>query len=294
MTVLNHGRRLLKAAYRHLPVIRELNAIRHEQARQTETIIGIANTFARDWSPEKSLSDPLRLFGAESQVNSQNGEDGIICEIFSRIGVTNKACVEIGAGDGVENNTAFLASLGWEAWMVDGRYPEGCHLHRSHGRAPHVRRVGMFVTRESVNELMRSLGVPAEPDLVSIDVDQNTYHIWDGLVDLRPRVVVIEYNSSIPPDVAWVPSYCPDRVWDGTTNYSASLESLVQLGRKKGMHLVGCDYLGINAFFIRDDLVAGKFSAPFTARHHYQPPRYWLATRWFHRRQMLDCQAESP
>ncbi len=52
--------------------------------------------------------DPKRLNRHEGQVFSQNGEDGIIAEIFSRIGSTNRVFVEFGAGDGSENNSAYL------------------------------------------------------------------------------------------------------------------------------------------------------------------------------------------
>ena len=37
---------------------------------------------------------------------SQGDEDGIIHEIFNRIGTANRRFLEIGAGDGLENNTA--------------------------------------------------------------------------------------------------------------------------------------------------------------------------------------------
>jgi len=53
-------------------------------------------------------ADPRRLLRHAFQVTSQNGEDGIIHEIFRRIGSTDRVFAEIGVGDGNENNTAFL------------------------------------------------------------------------------------------------------------------------------------------------------------------------------------------
>ena len=50
-----------------------------------------------------------------------------------------------------------------------------------------------------------------------------------------------------------------------------------RLGAEKGYRLVGCSLAGVNAFFVREDLVADKFCAPFTAENHYEPPRYDLA-----------------
>ena len=49
--------------------------------------------------------------------------------------------------------------------------------------------------------------------------------------------------------------------------------ALERLGRRKGYTLVGCDSRGVNAFFVRDDLCAGRFAArPVAAL--YRPPRF--------------------
>lgn len=42
------------------------------------------------------------------KVYSQNDEDGIIEEIFERIGITNKTFIEFGLQDGLESNTHYL------------------------------------------------------------------------------------------------------------------------------------------------------------------------------------------
>src|SRR5579872_2142150 len=57
--------------------------------------------------------DPRHLSHFEGQVYSQHGEDGILSEIFRRIGDTNKRFVEIAAGDGEENNTRYRLDQGW-------------------------------------------------------------------------------------------------------------------------------------------------------------------------------------
>ncbi|MGC8643998.1 MAG: hypothetical protein ACP5XB_29415, partial [Isosphaeraceae bacterium] len=65
--------------------------------------------------------EPKDLNRHEFQAFSQNGEDGIIAEIFQRIGVTNRYFVEFGASDGFENNTALLVRpLGWRGLWIDG------------------------------------------------------------------------------------------------------------------------------------------------------------------------------
>ena len=44
----------------------------------------------------------------ERKVFSQNGEDGLLKYIFSKIRTTNKYFVEVGAGDRRENNSRYL------------------------------------------------------------------------------------------------------------------------------------------------------------------------------------------
>jgi hypothetical protein len=140
-----------------------------------------------------------------------------------------------------------------------------------------------FVSPGSIRELIRGMGVPDEIDLFSLDIDQDTYHIWAALDDFRPRVVVVEYNGALPPTTVWINPYEPGRVWDFTQAFGASLKAFEILGRKFGYSLVGCDVIGINAFFVRNDLVRDLFAAPFTAENHYEPPRYYLCYRWAHK-----------
>jgi hypothetical protein len=144
------------------------------------------------------------------------------------------------------------------------------------------------VSRENIATLLEELKVPREFDLLSLDIDQNTYHVWDGLRQFRPRVVVVEYNAAIPPDVDWKVRYDPNRTWDGDQNFGASLLAFETLAAHLGYKLVGCDFTGINAFFVRSDLVADHFVAPLTAENHYEPPRYHLSIRRTHRSAILD------
>jgi hypothetical protein len=54
------------------------------------------------------------------KVYSQADEDGIIQEIAGRIGIERGTFVEIGCGDGRENNSHFLLLKGWRGVWVDG------------------------------------------------------------------------------------------------------------------------------------------------------------------------------
>jgi len=72
--------------------------------------------------------------------------------------------------------------------------------------------------------------------------------------------------------------YQPTMHWDGTNYFGASLEALVKLGQAKGYRVVGCNFSGTNAFFVRDDLCGEYFVTPATAEEHYEPPRYFFSS----------------
>lgn len=195
---------------------------------------------------------------------SQNGEDGILQLIFHKIGTKSRFCVEFGVENGYQCNTRRLIErCGWTGLLMDGAE------YREY-RLP-VRRE--YITAENVNAVFAKHAVPSEFDLLSIDVDGNDYWIWRAIEGYSPRVVVIEYNASVPLSESRTIPYDPQFRWDGTNYFGASLLALQRLGRAKGYTLIGCDSHGVNAFFVRDDELQGRFLVrPIESA--YAPPRY--------------------
>lgn len=280
-------RRILKQIYYNIPLLREISQIRDDVRRIRG--VELIRLFDFELNNHPRYSDPKRLLRFAAQVSSQNGEDGIIHEIFRRIGTTTRVFVEIGAGDGTENNTAFLLSQDWKGFWIDGDNELLRTIkHRPDIQKEHLQCLVSFVTKENIVSLFEQMSVPHEFDLLSIDIDQNTYPIWTALADFKPRVIIVEYNSAIPPDIDWKVNYAPDRTWDCSQCFGASLKALELLGYKLGYNLVGCDFMGCNAFFVRQDQVGDKFAAPFTSENHYEPPRYAIVGRMGHRATILD------
>lgn len=225
------------------------------------------------------FQDPRRLLGAGRKVFSQHDEDGIIAEIFRRVGTTNRFFVEFGCGDGLENCTTHLLLDRWRGVWLDG---SAANLEVIRERFAHLLADGTlaarytFITAENIEALFAELRVPEELDFLSIDIDYNDYWIWRAIQRWSPRVVAIEYNASLGDTAACVAPYGATRIWDGTNFYGASLRALEALGAAKGYRLVGCNFTGVTSFFVRDDLVGDRFAAPFTAANHYEPARYWV------------------
>ena len=231
------------------------------------------------------LSDPKCLEYYGFKVYSQNEEDGIIDEIFNRVGTTNKIFIEFGVQDGLECNSHYLLHKGWR-----GLWIEGDHRHLKDIRdkfAPVIADGKLnvlceFITRENVNELFVAGGVTGEIDLLSIDIDGNDWHVWRAVNVVKPRVVVIEYNSKFPPNCEWVQAYNRHHIWDYSDWQGASLKSLELLGRELGYQLVATNFTGTNAFFVREDLTRDLFPKPATAENLYNPARFFVTYKNHH------------
>ena len=224
-------------------------------------------------------ADPKRLLRYGAKAYSQNDEDGILAEIFRRIGATDKTFVEIGAGSGLENNSLALLVQGWRGLWVesDQRKAERARVSlSSYVASGQLRIENILAARENVDALLRDKSPSAEPDLLCVDVDGNDYHLWQAVKSISPRAVVMEYDASWFPPMSLAVAYQERFTWKANTYFGASLKALERLAEGKGYHLVGCCFAGVNAFFVRADLCGTHFCEPYTAENHYEPARYWM------------------
>jgi hypothetical protein len=166
-------------------------------------------------------------------IYSQFGEDGILAEVFDRIGTESRFCVEFGAADGLScSNTANLWHVGWSALLIEADQTLYRKLVEETEYLADVTPVQMRVEpsgANSIDALLKTLAIETV-DLMSIDVDGDDYAIWEAM-EIRPRVVVIEYNQSVPPEVELRQATLGDC-------FGASALSLKNLGDAKGYDLV--------------------------------------------------------
>src|SRR6202030_1870046 len=206
------------------------NTIRSDHVRQMQLL--------RYWAEELATprhADPKRLLRYGFKTYSQSDEDGIIQEIFKRIGTGNRIFVE-----------------GWRGLWLEGSATRIEQIQKNFQAFLDERRLGVseaFVAAENINALLEQGGVTGEIDFLSIDIDHNDYWVWKAVTVIKPRVVVIEYNAALRPPLSLVVPYDPERRWDGSNYFGASLEALVRLGPSKGFRSVGCHFAGANAFF---------------------------------------------
>jgi len=251
---------------------------RHAELTRYATQMQVLDSWTREIERPRN-ADPKRLARHGYKVFSQNEEDGIIEEIFRRIGTSSRTFVEFGVEAGVECNTVKLLVEGWHGLWIEANRDNAAAIRQNFAPFLAERRLALAesaVTAENIDALLLAGGMRGEIDLLSIDIDYNDYWVWKAIGTIDPRVVVIEYNATLRPPMSLVVPYRSDGQWDGSNFYGASLEALVRLGAEKGYRIVGCSLAGVNAFFVRQDLCADHFVEPATALEHYEPPRHYL------------------
>jgi len=235
------------------------------------------DTFLRQLLKEPRYADPRRLEHYAFKVFSENGEDGTLQEIFRRIGSTNKRFVEFGVSAGNQCNTHFLLYLGWSGLWMEANVDCINFIKRTFSAALDQGVVALrhtLVTTENINDLIASAGMSGEIDLLSVDIDSNDWHVCKAIQVVIPRVIVIEYNGSFPPPVEWImPLNHPS---PGGMCFGASLSAMEKMLSQKGYSLVGTDIAGVNAFFVRSDLIEGRFAQVGDVGALYNLPRYGL------------------
>lgn len=222
--------------------------------------------------------DPTRLERFGSKVYSQSDEDGILREIFRRIGTTNQVFVEFGAETGMENNSRLLLETGWSGLWIEGMPEYADAIKTQYSReivTGHLKFTGSFVTAENINKLITDAGISGEIDFLSVDIDGNDYHVYEAIDVINPRVVCLEHNHTFPPPQDWVMPYNTDYRWDQQgSEYGASLSALTRLAAEKGMTLVGCGLYSANGFYVRNDLIGSSFNGPFEPERFFRPLDY--------------------
>jgi hypothetical protein len=233
-----------------------------------------------DWPPRSQAGIP-GLARYEYSWLSQNGEDGVIRFLFDQIGFESRWFVEFGFGAVQCNSLRLMKQERFSGLLMDGSSEnvDFFNYTAEKMRIKGVKAIQAFITLENLEDLIRGNGVPEDVDFLSLDVDGNDYWFWEALSCISPRVVCIEYNAGLGPDLSLTVPYDPafERYSKHPSGFfhGASLAALESLGKRKGYYLIGCDSTGTNAFFLRDDITVTDVPA-VTAREAFRPHANWL------------------
>jgi hypothetical protein len=245
-----------------------------------------AGYFARQ-EIEKLLSNisnsPRRLEHFGFKVYSQNDEDVIIEEIFKRLGISRGIFCEIGIENGLECNSLYLLHKGWKGLWIEGNASHRDFIEMKFGSVLNNKKLVLcidYVHPANVNSLISTNLASilsknsTEIDFLSIDIDGMDIYLMEA-IDFNPKVICIEYNAKFRANISKKPIYSQSYSWKGTDYMGSSLLALNEVATIKGYTLVATNIAGVNAFFIRNDLVSDNFLNS-TVEQLYNPPRYYL------------------
>lgn len=197
---------------------------------------------------------------------SQNGEDGIIDVLLKHLRLRNRYFIEIGASDGLENNTTWLAMVKryggqWiEGGMHNSKWCDYIFGSLNYG----VQSVCEFITLENIHSI-KDRSPFSDPDLFSLDIDGNDLYIAEAILrsGMRPKIFVVEYNAVYGPEnemsIPYDPNFfaksrAPDNLY-----YGCSVASMKRLFAGFGYHFVTVESNGVNAFFVDPEVFEPEF-----------------------------------
>lgn len=197
---------------------------------------------------------------------SQNGEDGVISVLRQNLLRSNKYFMEIGAADGMQNNTSWLAiTEQFAGLMIDG---DAQLINRARRIIPYyslgVECLHMMADINSGDKL-KALALHLNPDVFSLDIDGIDYYVAQSIfaAGFRPKICVVEYNSVFGPYESLSVPYregfsigCndPTRLY-----YGVSITGWRKFFENLGYHFVTVDTKGVNAFFVDPECFDSRF-----------------------------------
>ena len=209
----------------------------------------------------KQLNTTSSFSIQQLNIFTKANEDGILLNIFTKIGTTNKLFIDIGSNDCINSNCANLAfHHNWSGTFIDGNSKilnRGKYIYQKYfkQKSNQFSFIQATVTKQNINEILSTTSYTKQIDLLCIDLDGNDYHIWNSIDALLPRVVVVEVQVE-KGNTHFIPPYTTEfELYEDDRPKGASSLSMVQLANKKGYQLVAVNKGCYNLFFVQEDLM---------------------------------------
>lgn len=200
---------------------------------------------------------------------SEHGEDGIIAKIFEMMPPTNKWVCEFGAHDPelISNTCRLINQEGWSAVLIEGSdeyYPKLKSYYQNNQNVYCLQKMVSYEGENQLDQILRTTPIPEDLDFMIIDIDGNDYHVWNAINTYRAKLVMIEFNASIPTDVSFVQ---PRNL---LLNQGNSLKAMSELANQKGYKLIAVT--SWNAFFVKSEYYHLFFEKEFDLDDMYVYP----------------------
>lgn len=133
---------------------------------------------------------------------SQFQEDKIVLEIFTKKNIKTGLFVEFGAWNGIHlSNCRLLAENLWSGFFIEGSLSRFKECRKNYENNEKITVLNKYINENyTLNDLVSENNIKGI-DVLSIDIDGKDLTELKRLNLLKPKVIIIEYNPTIPFDV---------------------------------------------------------------------------------------------
>jgi hypothetical protein len=168
----------------------------------------------------------------------------LIIDIFIKKNIKSGLFVEFGAWDGVHlSNCKLLADHNWSGFFVEGnsfRFEECKKNYKDNNK---IKVLNKFIDeRYTLNDLIKDNNIN-EVDVLSIDIDGKDLTELKRLNLVKPKVIIIEFNSTISFDVE-----CEDDIGGNGSSY-LSINNYLSKNNYELINFTQCNLIFIEKDF---------------------------------------------
>ena len=196
----------------------------------------------------KKMND-FRQFG--EKYYSQGDEDGIIEKINEILEIKKGFFLEIGCGNGTENNTHYLILNDWKGIWIDADKKNIKYINDNITKSPNLTVIESYVTPENIKNIPHLNNIKSV-DFLSLDIDSNDSQVLDSLLkSIDTKFICVEYNSKLGSSGIYknkAEAWCKDDY------QGASFKALEIICNKYGYKYLCSTISGVNLFFVKGNL----------------------------------------
>jgi hypothetical protein len=138
-----------------------------------------------------------------------------------------------------------------------------------HASTPALQLLRCRATPEGIVPLLQGCRVPADLDVLSLDIDGYDHFVPDALLSAyRPTLICPEINETFPPPVKFTVKYFPDLGWNEDKFFGHSIAKVQELCDRRDYAIVRLEYN--NAFLVPRELLAAANLGALTPERAYR------------------------